>query len=196
MPDSGTVPVILTLYALLLELTLNRGPNRNVGQWHPSLDPKYLSPLFFYLVEWINDSGMQPKTINVGELGRELSCWISFPVQLFRACFLFLFAQDQIIRTFDIEKAWRLMGNSHRTVIYSIFNLLNFLALIKILISLACVSSVTHNLQLVLLHIYDGYDTKGRSLCQAFLAKTVETGNKNRCVTEATYVLRIKLKKY
>ena len=35
---------------------------------------------------------------------------------------------------------------------------------------------------------------KGRSLCQAFLAETVETGNKNRCVTEATHVLGRKLK--
>ena len=29
---------------------------------------------------------------------------------------------------------------------------------------------------------------------QAFLEETVETGNKNRCVTEATHVLRRKLR--
>ena len=39
------------------------------------------------------------------------------------------------------------------------------------LISLACVSSETHNLQAIFLRIYD---TKGVSLCQAFLAETVE----------------------
>ena len=59
-----------------------------------------------------------------------------------------------------------------------------------ILVSLACVSSETHNLQPVFLRIYD---TKGESLCQAFLAETVETGDKNRCVTEATHILRKKL---
>ena len=31
----GTVPVILSLYALLVELILNRGANRNVGQMAP-----------------------------------------------------------------------------------------------------------------------------------------------------------------
>ena len=30
-------------------------------------------------------------------------------------------------------------------------------------------------------------------MCQAFLAETVETGTKNRCVIEATHVLRRKL---
>ena len=34
-----------------------------------------------------------------------------------------------------------------------------------------------------------------RSCCQAFLAETVETGNNNRCVTEAMHVLRRKLRK-
>ena len=58
-----------------------------------------------------------------------------------------------------------------------------------ILVSLACVSSETHNPQPVFLRIYG---TKGESLCQAFLAETVETGNKNRWVTEATHVLRKK----
>ena len=33
------------------------------------------------------------------------------------------------------------------------------------------------------------------SLCQAVLAETVETGTKNRCVIEATHVLRRKLRK-
>ena len=32
-------------------------------------------------------------------------------------------------------------------------------------------------------------------MSQAFLAETVETGNKNRCVTEATHVLQRKLRK-
>ena len=31
--------------------------------------------------------------------------------------------------------------------------------------------------------------------CQAFLAENVETGTKNRCVIEATHVLRRKLRK-
>ena len=35
----------------------------------------------------------------------------------------------------------------------------------------------------------------GGSLCQAFLADTVETGTKNRCVMEATNVLRRQLRK-
>ena len=46
------------------------------------------------------------------------------------------------------------------------------------IISLACVSSVTHNLQPVFLRIYD---SEGGSLCQAFLAGTA-AGNKNCCV--------------
>ena len=54
------------------------------------------------------------------------------------------------------------------------------------LISLACVRSGTHNLQPVFLRIYG---TKRGSLCQAFLLETVESGNKNHCVTEATHVL-------
>ena len=54
-----------------------------------------------------------------------------------------------------------------------------------LLISLACVSSETHNLQRVFGRILD---TNRRSLCQAFLAETVETGTKNRCVIEATHV--------
>jgi len=36
---------------------------------------------------------------------------------------------------------------------------------------------------------------KRGSLCQAVLAETVETGTKNRCVIEATHVLRRKLRK-
>ena len=39
----------------------------------------------------------------------------------------------------------------------------------------------------IFLHIYD---TKGGSLCQAFPAETLETRNKNRCMTEATHVLQ------
>ena len=38
-------------------------------------------------------------------------------------------------------------------------------------------------------------DTKGGSCSQAFLAETGETGNKSRRVTEATHVLRRKLRK-
>ena len=41
-------------------------------------------------------------------------------------------------------------------------------------ISIACISSETHNLQPVFLCVYD---TKGGSLCQVFQAETVETGN-------------------
>ena len=37
--------------------------------------------------------------------------------------------------------------------------------------------------------------TNGGSLCQAFLAETVETGTKNRCVIEALHVLQRKLRK-
>ena len=58
-------------------------------------------------------------------------------------------------------------------------------------INLACLSSDTPNLQRVFRRIYDA---KGGSLFQAFLAETVKTGNKNRCVIEATYILRRKLK--
>ena len=54
-----------------------------------------------------------------------------------------------------------------------------------VIISLACVSSETHNLQRVFRRILY---TNGRSLCQAFLAETVETGTKNLCVIEATHV--------
>ena len=56
-------------------------------------------------------------------------------------------------------------------------------------LSPACVNSETHSLQRVFLRILY---TNGGSLCQAFLAKTVETGNKNRSVTEATHALRRK----
>ena len=37
---------------------------------------------------------------------------------------------------------------------------------------------------------------KGGSLCQAFLAETVETGNRNRCMIEAAHVLRIKFRAF
>ena len=57
--------------------------------------------------------------------------------------------------------------------------------------SLSCVSRETHNPQSVFIRIQE---TKGRSLCQAFLAETMETGNKNRCVIEA-HVLQRKLLK-
>ena len=53
------------------------------------------------------------------------------------------------------------------------------------LISLACVSGETHNLQRVFGPILD---TNTGSLCQAFLEETVGTGTKNRCVIEATHV--------
>ena len=54
-----------------------------------------------------------------------------------------------------------------------------------LLISLACVSGETHNLQRVFGPILD---TNTVSLCQAFLEETVGTGTKNRCVIEATHV--------
>ena len=53
------------------------------------------------------------------------------------------------------------------------------------IISLARVSSKTQNLQRVFRRILD---TNWGSLCQAFLADTVKTGTKNRCVIEATHV--------
>ena len=56
------------------------------------------------------------------------------------------------------------------------------------LISLAA----SHNLQRVFRRILY---RNGGSLCQAFLKETVETGTKNRCVIEATNVLRRKLRK-
>ena len=62
--------------------------------------------------------------------------------------------------------------------ILSAFNSLVFCYIVTaLLVSLACVTSETHNLQAVFLRIYD---TKGESWCQVFLAETVETGNKNR----------------
>ena len=57
------------------------------------------------------------------------------------------------------------------------------------LVSLACVNSETHNL-----HAVFCLRTKRRLWSQAFLAKTVETGNKNLRVAEATHVLRRKLR--
>ena len=60
----------------------------------------------------------------------------------------------------------------------------------KLVISFACISSKTQNLQPIFLRIYD---TKGESLRQTFLEETVETGNKNCCVTEAMHVLQRKL---
>ena len=42
---------------------------------------------------------------------------------------------------------------------------------------------------------FGGHKIKSRPLCQAFLVETVETGTKNRCVIEATHVLRRKLRK-
>ena len=62
------------------------------------------------------------------------------------------------------------------------------------LFSLACVSSETHKMCEPFFFLLI-QDTKGRSCCQAFLAETVETGNNNRCVTEAMHVLRRKLRK-
>ena len=52
--------------------------------------------------------------------------------------------------------------------------------------SLTWVSCETHNLQAVFLRIQD---TKGWLGSQAFLAETVETGNKNHCKTKATHML-------
>ena len=62
----------------------------------------------------------------------------------------------------------------------------------KFVISFACISSETQNLQAIFLRIYD---TKGESLRQTFLEETVEIGNKNCCVTEAMHVLQRKLGK-
>ena len=63
-------------------------------------------------------------------------------------------------------------------LILSAFNSLVFCYIVtSLLVSLACVTSETQNLQAVFLRIYD---TKGVSWCHVFLAETVETGNKNR----------------
>ena len=62
--------------------------------------------------------------------------------------------------------------------ILSAFNSLVFCYIVtSLLVSLACVTSETHNLQAVFLRIYD---TKGESWCKVFPAETAETGNKNR----------------
>ena len=63
----------------------------------------------------------------------------------------------------------------------------------KFVISFACISSETQNLQPIFLRIYD---PKGESLRQTFLEETVEIGNKNCCVSEAMHVLQRKLRKY
>ena len=63
-------------------------------------------------------------------------------------------------------------------LILSAFNSLVFGYIVtSLLVSLACVTSETHNLRAVVLRIYD---TKRESWCQVFLAEIVETGNKNR----------------
>ena len=51
--------------------------------------------------------------------------------------------------------------------------------------SLSWVSSKTHNLQRIFGRILD---TNRGSLCQKFLAETMKTGTKNRCMIEATHV--------
>ena len=61
------------------------------------------------------------------------------------------------------------------------------------LINLACASSDTHNLQAVFFSLYLVHKTTVVVLGVP-LAENVETGNKNRCVTEATHVLRRKLR--
>ena len=66
-------------------------------------------------------------------------------------------------------------------------NIISFFSLF----SLACASSKTYNLQRVFLRIYD---TNWGKSCQAFLAETVETWKKNRCMIEATHVLRRNIK--
>ena len=66
-------------------------------------------------------------------------------------------------------------------------NIISFFSLF----SLACASSKTYNLQRVFLRIYD---TNWGKSCQAFLPETVETWKKNRCMIEATHVLRRNIK--
>ena len=63
---------------------------------------------------------------------------------------------------------------------------------LHLIFSLACVSSETIYEEK---RLADNEDTKGKSWSQAFLAETVETGNKNRWATEATHVLRRRLRK-
>ena len=62
------------------------------------------------------------------------------------------------------------------------------------LISLACVSSDTHNLQAVVFLRLFVVHKPTVVVPGVPLAENVETGNKNRCVTEATHVLRRKLR--
>ena len=61
------------------------------------------------------------------------------------------------------------------------------------IISLACVSSETHNLRRVFLRIKEtqkGRRGGGVIVAAVPVAETVETGDKNRCVIEGTNVLR------
>ena len=95
---------------------------------------------------------------------------------------VYIFSQESRCRVTSDRKEliWK-------NIMYSGLRTLNIISF-----SLSCVNSETHNLQLVFLRIYD---TKEESLCQAFPAETVEIGNKNRCVIEATHVLRRKVRK-
>ena len=65
------------------------------------------------------------------------------------------------------------------------------------IISLACVSSETHNLRRVFLRTQKGRGWGGGGIIVAGVpvAETVETGDKNCCVIEATNVLRRKFSK-
>ena len=63
----------------------------------------------------------------------------------------------------------------------------------KTLTSLACICSETHNLQAML---FSSYLVPKQRLWPraAFVAETVETGNKNHCMTKAMNVLQRKLR--
>ena len=64
--------------------------------------------------------------------------------------------------------------------------------IITYIISLACVSSETYSLQTVIFSSYLVHKTI--VVVSGVPTETWETGNKNRCVTEAKHVLRRKLR--
>ena len=71
-----------------------------------------------------------------------------------------------------------------------------FFRLCGLLVSLAYIGSETHNLRAVFFFFFLYLVHVERRLwSQAFLAATVETGNKNHCLTEAMHVLQRKLAK-
>ena len=75
----------------------------------------------------------------------------------------------------------------------SIISVISF-RLCGLVVSLAYIGSETHNLRAAFFFLYLVH-VERRLWSQAFLAATVETGNKNHCLTEAMHVLQRKLAK-